>query len=105
MVEIIGPRRKRWYDDQADWVPAKGRKFTMKGQEPRGEKIKTDAEGMDKAYAQGDVFGQDEKMFVAGSHTGRDWFDDVAKITHRQKVPAGLNPVADIMNTWWGERS
>ena len=25
---------------------------------------------MNKAYAQGDVFGQDEKMFVAGSRAG-----------------------------------
>ena len=104
MVKIIGSRRKRRYGDQADWVPPKGRKFAMKGQEPQAEKIKTDAEGMDKAYAQGDVFGQDEKMFVAGSHTGRDWFDDVTKIPQWQKVPAGLNPVTDVMNTWWGKR-
>ena len=110
MVKIIGPRRKRWYDDEADWVPPKGRKFVMKGQEPKPEepqaedKIKTDAEGMDKAYAQGDAFGQDEKMFVAGSHTGRDWFDDVTKIPQWQMVPAGLNPVTDIMNTWWGRK-
>ena len=33
MVKIIGPRRKRWYDDEADWVPPKGRKFAMKGGE------------------------------------------------------------------------
>ena len=81
MVKIIGSRRKRWYGEQADWVPPKGRKFATKGQETKlDEKIKTDAEGMDKAYAQGDLFGQDEKMFVAGSHAGRDWFDDVTKI-------------------------
>ena len=69
---------------------------------PKIEKIKSDAEGLSKAYAQGDVFGQDDKMFIAGSHTARDWFDDVTKIPQWQKVPAGVNPVIDIMNTWWG---
>ena len=33
MVKVIGPRKKRWYDDSADWVPAKGRKFAMKGRD------------------------------------------------------------------------
>ena len=57
---------------------------------------------MSKAYDQGDVFGQDGKMFIAGSHTARDWFDDVTKIPQWQYVPAGINPMIDIMNTWWG---
>ena len=34
---------------------------------------------MDRAYQQGDVYGEDEKMYVAGSHTMTDRFDDVAK--------------------------
>ena len=34
----------------------------------------------------------------------REWFDDVTKIPQWQKVPAGLNPVTDIMNTWWGRK-
>ena len=29
MVKVKG--RKKWYDEEADWVPAKGRQFVMKG--------------------------------------------------------------------------
>ena len=106
MIKVRGKRN--WYDREADWVPAKGRQFVMKRmmqekEPPREEpKIKTDAEGMDRAYEQGDVYGEGEKMFVAGSHTPTDWFDDVTKIPQWQYVPAGLNPVVDIMNSVWG---
>ena len=49
-------KNKKWYDEEADWVPAKGRQFVMKGQEPppeepKEEKIKNGAEGMGMAYA------------------------------------------------------
>ena len=95
MVKIF-KRRKR-FDEDADWVPQKGRAFKMKAkmslpsgsktkgqnEEPKADpfrmtaeppdikydfkkkerreeqdKIKTDAEGMDRAYAQGDVYGE-----------------------------------------------
>ena len=72
-------------------MPAKGRQFVMKGmmqkeeppiEEPHreGPKIKTDAEGEDRAYTQGDTYTEDNKLYVAGSHTPTDWFDDVTKI-------------------------
>ena len=89
-------KKKKWYDDDADWVPQKGMQFVMKkaktyserkeaepaltsrvadqGEKQKIEKIKNDAEGLSKAYDQGDVFEQDDKMFIAGSHTARDWF-------------------------------
>ena len=66
------------------------------------DNIKTDAEGMDRAYAQGDVYGEGNKEYVAGSHTFTDWFDDFTKIPQWQYVPPGLNPIVDVMNTWWG---
>ena len=129
MVKIF--KRRKLFDEEADWVPQKGRAFKMKTKmqkeepvitqrvedqgakkqpkedpfrmkaeppdirydflrkEPREkqqDKIKTDAEGMDRAYAQGDVYGEGNKMYVAGSHTGRDWFDDVTKIVQWQKM-------------------
>jgi hypothetical protein len=75
MVKIIGSRRKRWYDKQADWVPPKGRKFTMKGAaEDKGPvptpstqndagvggefqgDAPTDKQGLERAYAQGDTY-------------------------------------------------
>ena len=57
---------------------------------------------MNRAYAQGDVYGEGNKEYVAGSHTATDWFDNVTKIPQWQYVPAGLNNIVDIMNTGWG---
>ncbi len=39
-----------------------------------------DKEGLDRAYQQGDAYTRNTTMFVAGSHTARDWYDDVTKI-------------------------
>ena len=66
MVKIF--KRRKLIDEDADWVPQKGRAFKMKTEKPKEEpkkeqqvltqgaadqrdKIKTDAEGMDRAYA------------------------------------------------------
>ena len=40
----------------------------------------TDAEGIPRAYKQGDYYVHGRTMFVAGSHTVRDWFDDITKV-------------------------
>ena len=40
----------------------------------------TDAEGISKAYKHGDYYVHGKAMFIAGSHTTRDWFDDITKI-------------------------
>ena len=107
-------RKKNIFDYEADWVPQKGRVFTMKAstkeedqredQRAQGDKIKTDAEGEDRAYAQGDTYVEDNKLFVAGSHTLTDWFDDVTKIPQWQYVPPGLNVGIDFMNSWLGKK-
>ncbi len=39
-----------------------------------------DREGLDRAYQQGGGYTRNSTMFIAGSHTARDWYDDVAKI-------------------------
>jgi len=39
-----------------------------------------DSEGLSKAYEQGDAVVMGQTLYVAGSHTARDWFDDVTKI-------------------------
>ena len=113
MVKIF--QRKKLFDEDADWVPQKERAFKMKAkppkeepqeepktemkQEPKQDKIKTGAEGMDRAYAQGDTYIEDNKMFVAGSHTARDWWDDITKIPQWQNVPSGLFDFVDLMNS------
>jgi hypothetical protein len=40
----------------------------------------TDSEGLRRAYDHGDYYIHGKTMFIAGSHTQRDWFDDVTKI-------------------------
>ncbi len=40
----------------------------------------TDSEGLRRAYEQGDFYVHGKTMFIAGSHTQRDWFDDIIKI-------------------------
>ena len=112
---MVKHQRKRWYDNQADWVPPKGRQFELKqprhGASPqmneavpqKEKRIRTDAEGMENAYKQGDVWSQGDTMYVAGSHTARDWFDDVTKIPTWQNVPRGLNGFIDMMNSPLGK--
>ncbi len=39
-----------------------------------------DREGLDRAYQQGDTYTRGSTMYVAGSHTARDWYDDITKI-------------------------
>jgi hypothetical protein len=45
-----------------------------------GEGAITDAEGLARAYAQGDAYTHGTTTYIAGSHTARDWWDDVTKI-------------------------
>ena len=45
-----------------------------------GEGAITDAEGLERAYAQGDTYTHGSTTYIAGSHTARDWWDDVTKI-------------------------
>jgi hypothetical protein len=45
-----------------------------------GEGAITDAEGLERAYAQGDAYTHGTTTYVAGSHTARDWWDDLTKI-------------------------
>ena len=40
----------------------------------------TDSEGLQRAYTQGDYYVHGRTMFIAGSHTARDWFDDFTKV-------------------------
>ena len=40
----------------------------------------SEAEGLEKAYAHGDYFIHGKTMYVAGSHTKKDWYDDVTKV-------------------------
>ena len=39
-----------------------------------------DSEGLQRAYKQGDYYVHGRTMFIAGSHTARDWFDVFTKV-------------------------
>ena len=63
-------------------------------QRATGEGPITDAEGLARAYQQGDAYTHGSTTYVAGSHTARDWYDDVTKVpfwgdtreSHRYKM-------------------
>ena len=40
----------------------------------------TDAEGLQRAYQQGDAYPYGNTLYIAGSHTAKDWYDDFTKI-------------------------
>jgi hypothetical protein len=40
----------------------------------------TDAQGLERAYQHGDYYIHGDTMYIAGSHTAKDWYDDVTKI-------------------------
>jgi hypothetical protein len=39
-----------------------------------------DREGLQRAYNQGDSYVRGDTMYVAGSHTATDWYDDLTKV-------------------------
>ncbi len=40
----------------------------------------TDKEGLQRAYSQGDSYARGDTLYIAGSHTAKDWYDDVTKV-------------------------
>ena len=40
----------------------------------------TDAQGLERAYQHSDYYIHGNTMYIAGSHTAKDWYDDVTKI-------------------------
>ena len=44
------------------------------------QSIITDKDGLERAYQSGDYFIHGDTMYVAGSHTAKDWYDDFTKI-------------------------
>jgi hypothetical protein len=46
----------------------------------RDSKPLEDREGLERAYQQGDSYVRNDTMYVAGSHTARDWYDDFRTI-------------------------
>ena len=47
---------------------------------PQYETPISDAEGLQRAYAQGDYYIRGNTLWIAGSHTAQDWYDDVTKV-------------------------
>jgi hypothetical protein len=40
----------------------------------------TDATGLARAYEQGDAYAYGDTLYIAGSHTAKDWYDDLTKV-------------------------
>ena len=109
MVEIFGLKKKTLFDEDADWVPSKGRVFTLKkaeeepAHEAKGETPVvtekapewtrdlsfavagppiTDKEGLERACEQGGAYTYGDNAYTAGTQfdTARDVWDDVTKV-------------------------
>ena len=110
-------RKKRFDEEGSEVLPAKNRPFKLKARMPTpnapsvlddGKAVKSDplkgdaityAQGLERAYEQGDAYAKGKSLFIAGSHTAKDWFDDFTKIPKYQYVPPGFFPVIDAMNS------
>jgi hypothetical protein len=72
-------RRRRSFDEEADWVPLKNRRFVMKA--PKPVKQTTDAEGLDQAYASPtnlylDPEGTLHVSGTKGGFLGKEWIEN-----------------------------
>ena len=92
-------RKKRFDEEGSEVLPAKNRPFKLKermkvdsltpsapddGKVVNSDPLKgdaiTDATGLSRAYEQGDTYAYGDTLYVAGSHTAKDWYDDVTKV-------------------------
>ena len=98
MVQFYGPKRRKMFDEDANWLPQKNRPFVLKNpvasretQVPRGptkQEVKpqprrktTDAKGLKTAYASESGFhvDPDRTLHMAGtrgSFVGDDWMEN-----------------------------
>ena len=82
---------KKLFDDSTQmstlYSPKKGIDPFKPPGKPEPLKPINDAEGLSKANAEGDTYVYGKTLYVAGSHTARDWYDDL-KIPFRQTSKA-----------------
>ena len=94
MIKFYGPKRRKKFDEEADWLPPKNKLFVLKQptveteslsepkQEPNQEaKNTTDKEGLDQAYASANSLHRDAQgtLHVAGTRGGfldSDWMEN-----------------------------
>ena len=77
-------KRKRLFDDAPPAPPSSSKPAPI----PEGQSKKnplsgpsvTDKEGLQRAYSQGDAYARGDTLYIAGSHTAKDWYDDVTKV-------------------------
>ena len=53
----------------------------------------TDAEGLSRAYQQGDAYPHGKTLYIAGSHTSQDWIDDVTTIPFWRPMFGGAKAI------------
>ena len=53
----------------------------------------TDAEGLSRAYQQGDAYTHGKTLYIAGSHTSQDWIDDVTNIPFWRPMFGGAKAI------------
>ena len=53
----------------------------------------TDAEGLARAYQQGDAYSHGKTLYTAGSHTATDWMDDDTRIPFWRPLFGGAKAI------------
>ena len=114
MVKFYGPKRRRRFDEEADWLPSKNRAFVMKQSLPEGGQTKgpkseyvpplvpkatkktTDSEGLRRAYKADTGFYLDpagtlHAAGTRGSFLGADWMEN-----YKTYGPGLINKLGDM---------
>ena len=77
-------RPKRYaFDESVDMKDLYVPKPRIDPFKPEPLKPINDAEGLSKANADGDTYVYGKTLYIAGSHTARDWYDDLKIPCHQ----------------------
>ena len=74
------------YDNNLLFSRKKQRTTAIRYKPPEQDRVEyvrdqiTDSDGLQRAYERGDTYVHGNTMYIAGSHTGKDWFDDFTKV-------------------------
>ena len=74
------------YDNNFLFSRKKQRSTAIRYKPPEQDRVEyvrdqiTDSDGLQRAYQRGDTYVHGNTMYIAGSHTAKDWFDDFTKV-------------------------
>lgn len=79
-TEYIPPPTKNYFGDRGISSPQQEEEEPHHETEALADEGITDEVGLQRAYEQGDAYPYGDTLYVAGSHTAKDWYDDATKV-------------------------